>query len=312
MSSLKTVATQFREGRIARDDFWSTMRDRHRQLREYQDLIADTTVDSITIQGDALHVRTREGVSMVWDPDDMGTAPNVLVNYGSYESEESLYLLGAAAGAHVIFDIGANVGFYSLHWASRLAPGGTIHSFEPVPSTFSWLVRNIALNNLEDVIRANNIGLGETPTTASLFLPDFTGCGAASMKNLHPSEHSREVTIEIDTLDHYFSAAGLRRLDLLKADVEGAELSVLQGGRDTISEYRPLIFLELLRKWSQPFGYHPNDVIEMLREFGYRCYTFGDGGLVPFAFMSEETSQKNFFFAHPDVHGDWLRTNALA
>jgi FkbM family methyltransferase len=312
MTSLKAVAAQFSEGRLTRDDFWSTMREQHRRLREYQDLIAGTTVESITIQDDVLYVRTREGITMVWDPEDMGTAPNVLVNYGRYEAGESQHLLNAAAGAHVIFDIGANVGFYSLHWASRLAPGGTIHSFEPVPSTFAWLTRNIALNNLQHVICANNIGLGDAASTASLFLPDFTGCGAASMKNLHPTENSQEVKIQVDTLDHYFSTAGLQRLDLLKADVEGAEFSVLQGGRETISRYRPLIFLELLRKWSRPFGYHPNDVIQMLHGFGYRCYTFGDVGLVPFTVMSEETLQKNFFFAHPDAHGQWLLANNLA
>ena len=312
MSSLKDVASQFRGGQLTRDGFWAAMRERHRVLREYRELIADTSVDSITIQGDALYVRTREGISMMWDPEDMGTAPNVMVNYGTYESEESDYLLRAAVGATVIFDVGANVGFYSLHWASRLAPGGTIHSFEPVPSTFSWLARNIALNHLEEVIHANNFGLGDTPADVSLFVPDFTGCGAASMRDLHPEEHSQELKIHLDTLDHYFSAAGLQQLDLLKADVEGAELSVLRGARETISRYHPLIFLELLRKWSRPFGYHPNDVIEMLRGFGYRCYTFGETGLIPFGSMNEETPQKNFFFAHPDRHASWLRTHNLA
>jgi hypothetical protein len=51
---------------------------------------------------------------------------------------------------------------------------------------------------------------------------------------------------------------------LIKADVEGAELLVVQGGLQTIAKYRPLIFLELLRKRSKPFGYHPNDVIQLL------------------------------------------------
>lgn len=312
MKSLKAVVDEFQSGQINRDDFWSTMRQRHLQLREYQELIAGTPVESIAIHGDELLVRTREGVLIVWNPEDMGTAPNVLVNHGAYEATESACLLQAGSGAQVIFDIGANVGYYSLHWASRVAPGGTIHAFEPVPSTFTWLSRNIALNRLDNVIRANNFGLGDAPGSVSVFLPGFTGCGAASMKNLHPNESSQEIEVKLDTLDRYFSAAGLDRLDLVKVDVEGAELFVLQGGRKTIARYRPLIFLELLRKWSKPFGYHPNDVIQMLHAIGYQCYTFGESGLVPFSVMTEETDQKNFFFAHPAAHQEWLSTHDLA
>ena len=311
MKSLKTVIEEFQSGQIVREDFWHAMQERHLRLREYQDLIAGTNVDSIEIHGDELRLRTREGISMVWHPEDISTVPNALVNYGVYEPIESTYLLEAGCGSHVIFDVGANVGFYSLHWASRLAPGGTIHAFEPVPSTFAWLRRNVALNNLESIIQANHFGLAEEPKTLSIFLPKFSGSGAASIKDLHPEEGSVQVEVQVDTLDRHFSASGLKRLDLIKVDVEGAELFVLQGGRRTIEEHRPLIFLELLRKWSRPFGYHPNDVIQMLGKIGYRCYTFDEGRLVPFQEMTEETIQKNFFFAHPDVHRRWLSAHDL-
>ena len=131
------------------------------------------------------------------------------------------------------------------------------------------------------------------------------------MKNLHPEEASLEVEVRFGTLDEYFSANKLDRFDLLKADVEGSEILVLRGGRRTIEEFRPLIFLELLRKWSRPFGYHPNDAIRMLGNIGYRCFTFGKEGLIPFHEMNEETIEKNFFFAHPLVHRDWLSGQGL-
>src|SRR4029079_11012292 len=116
-----------------------------------------------------------------WQPEDLRTAPNVLVDYGVYEPEESPFLLAAGKGAGVIFDIGANAGYYSVHWASRLAPGGSIHAFEPVPSTYARLVRNVDLNKLEGVIRRNNFGLGDVAKTISIFLPEFSGSGAASI-----------------------------------------------------------------------------------------------------------------------------------
>jgi FkbM family methyltransferase len=311
VKSLRAVIEEFQGGQLIREDFWHAMQERHLRLREYQNLIAGTTVESIEILGDELRIKTREGISMVWHPEDLSTVPNALVNYGVYEPIESSLLLEAGNGSHVIFDVGANVGFYSLHWASRLAPGGTIHAFEPVPSTFAWLRRNVALNNLEGVIQANNFGLSTEPKSLSIFLPKFSGSGAASMKNLHPDEASVQVEAQVDTLDRHFSASGLNRLDLIKIDVEGAELFVLQGGWRTIEEHRPLIFLELLRKWSKPFGYHPNDVIQMLGKIGYCCFTFDEGRLIRFQEMTEETVQKNFFFALPEVHRNWLSVHDL-
>ena len=88
--------------------------------------------------------------------------------------------------------------------------------------------------------------------------------------------------------------------------MEGAELLVLQGGIASIERFKPLLFLELLRKWSKPFGYHPNDVISVLAEIGYRCYTFDAHTLVPVPRITDETVQTNFFFADPDRHADWI------
>jgi FkbM family methyltransferase len=311
MQTLKELAADYKAERISRESYWTAMQARHLQLRQYQDLIAGTDVGSIEIHPDELRIVTRECIAMAWQPEDLRTAPNVLVDYGVYEPEESPVLLASAAGAQVVFDIGANAGFYSLHWLSRLAQGGQVHAFEPVPSTYARLARNVELNSAADRIHINNFGMGDEPKKISIFLPEFSGSGAASIKNLHPEEKSIEVEVSIDTLDRYFAAAKLDRLDLVKVDVEGAELMVLQGGRQTLSRHQPLLFLELLRKWSKPFGYHPNDVIALLSEFGYDCCSFENGKLIRFHTVTDETRQTNFFFAHPQKHGAWLARHGL-
>jgi FkbM family methyltransferase len=249
---------------------------------------------------------------MVWNPEDLRTAPNVLVNTGLYEPVESAALMTAAAGAGVVFDIGANVGYYSLHWASRLSPGGKVHAFEPVPSTYEKLIRNIALNGLDDVVRPNAMGIGDEAKAVTIYLPDFSGSGAASLADLHPEETSVRIDAQIDTLDNYFQRSRLTRLDMAKVDVEGAELFVVKGGLKTISTHKPLLFMELLRKWSKPFGYHPNEVIALLAAMGYRCYSRFGEGLALFDQMSDDTVQTNFFFAHPDRHAEWLTANGLS
>jgi FkbM family methyltransferase len=308
MKTLQELIAEYSKGNITRREFWDRMQEVHLRLNEYRQLISGTNVAAIEIRPEALRVVTTEDISLIWKPEDIGNAPNALVNYGVYEAEESPYLLRAGEGAQVVFDIGANVGFYSLHWASRIAQGGQIHAFEPVPSTFAWLKRNVEINHLTEVVRTNNFGLSDEKKTLSIYLPAVSGCGAASIKNLHPEESSQVVEVDVRTLDDYVSEAGLSRIDLIKIDVEGAELFVIKGGFKTIAQTKPLIFMELLRKWSKPFGYHPNEVLALLGEIGYRCYTFEDNKVIPFDTMTEETVQTNFFFAHPDRHAEWLRS----
>lgn len=311
MKPIRDIRAALQAKAISREDFWRAMQEWHLALRQYQELAAAPELRQIEIDADELRVVTDRGVRMAWHPEDLRTAPNVLVNTGEYEPVESAALLRGAVGAQVIFDIGANVGFYALNWAQELAPGGSIHVFEPVPTTYERLVRNIALNGLEDHIRANNMGVGDEIAKLTIYLPEFSGSGAASIKDLHPDETSIQVEADVTTLDIYFANAGLDRLDMMKVDVEGAELMVLKGGMNTLGAHKPLLFLELLRKWSKPFGYHPNDVLNLLAGLGYRCYTHESDRLVRFDRMSDETVQTNFFFADPEKHGAWLAANGV-
>lgn len=310
MQSLSETVAAFRAGLMTREAFWRKMQTRHLGLREYQELLGGELL-GIVIGAEELRVVTREGRTMVWLPEDLRSPPSVLVNHGAYEPQESALLLEAGQGAEVVFDVGANAGFYSLHWVSRLRPGGIIHAFEPVPSTYATLLRNVALNGLEKTVRTHEFALGDETKTATFFVPDVSGSVAASLRNLHPEETSVEVTVRIETLDRFSTAESIARLDLMKIDVEGAELAVLKGGLQTIVKCKPLLFMELLRKWAAPFGYHPNDVIALLGGMGYRCCAVSAGGLKAFAEMTDETPETNFFFAHPERHGDWLAAHGL-
>ncbi|NJL07161.1 MAG: FkbM family methyltransferase [Methylacidiphilales bacterium] len=312
MNDLIDIVEKAKSGELSRDEYWRAMQAQYLCLRQYQSLIAGGDVASIDISADELRVVTREGIAMRWHPEDIRTAPNILLNHGAFEPGESKLLLTAAAGAKVVFDVGANAGYYSLHWCSRLHPEGRVHAFEPVPSTYSHLVHNVSLNRLDGIIRPVNIGLGDDIKTVSFFLPAFSGSVAASERKLHPDEQNIEVRAHIDTLDRYFEMNGLTQLDLMKIDVEGAELFVLRGGERTLARHKPLIFMELLRKWAKPFGYHPNDVISLLAGMGYCCFAVDEGKLTRFFEMTDLTEQTNFFFADPGKHGDWLMQNGLA
>lgn len=311
MRSIESIRDAFNRSEMNREEFWLAMQKSHLNLRDYQQLIAGSEVSEIRITAQELGVTTSDGVKLAWHPEDLRTAANVLVNTGEYEPLESAALARAAEDARVICDIGANIGYYSVTWARRLAAGGQVHSFEPVPTTYARLRRNIELNTLNDRITANNRGLGEVPGTLKMYIPKFSGSGAASLMNLHQDEDTMEVDVRIDTLDNYFATNGINSFDLAKIDVEGAELMAVRGGARSIQTYKPLLFLELLRKWSKPFGYHPNDLISLLASWGYECFTFQGKALTRFDRMTDETVQTNFFFAHPERHGSWLSAHGI-
>jgi hypothetical protein len=97
-------------------------------------------------------------------------------------------------------------------------------------------------------------------------------------------------------------------VDLIKCDVEGAELSVFKGGFKTLQQDRPVIYTEMLRKWSKKFGYHPNDIIELLADAGYLCFAFVGSRLQTIDVVTDDTMATNFFFFHQSKHKKRIRS----
>lgn len=303
MLSLSQLVSAYKSGELERNAFWLAAQEKHRLLYDYQEQLLGSDLATIEIASNLIKVTTHCGIAMIWDIEDIRAAPNTLVNHGKHEALEAPYLLGAAKNARVVFDVGANVGFYSLYFA-KLTVDGVVHAFEPVPSTYRSLIKNISLNNsdIQSRIVPNNFGFSERSGNHTFHVPKISGSGAASMVDLHPEEESNQVSCKLEVLDDYFNRSSLDRLDLIKIDVEGNELSVIRGGAETITKFKPVLFVELLRKWSRQFGYHPNEVISMLREIGYKCWTFTSNGMIPIEAIDEDTIQTNFMFVVPDKH----------
>lgn len=300
---LAALAAQHRSGTLARADFWRLMRDHHLALRGYQELLSGSAIAAIEIEATDIIVRLGSGVRYIWEPEDVRQAPSIIVNHGSYEPIETAAILACAAASEVVFDVGANIGWYAAQIGETARHrGGRVYAFEPVPRTFGLLERNLALNGLGTTVTAVNFGLSDRATEATVFVPAFSGLPAASQRRLHTGEANEEIVCRFQTLDGFHESCGAGRLDFLKCDVEGAELMVLQGGRDTIGRHLPAIFLEMLRKWSAAFGYHPNDIIALLAPLGYRCHALSEAGLAPTEAVTDETIETNFLFLVPGRH----------
>ena len=82
---------------------------------------------------------------------------------------------------------------------------------------------------------------------------------------------------------------------------------VFAGGARVFSELQPVVYTEMLRKHAARFDYHPNEIIEMFKGWGYNCYTSDGERLLPFEKMDESTQETNFFFLHEEKHRELLK-----
>jgi FkbM family methyltransferase len=181
----------------------------------------------------------------------------------------------------VVIDIGANVGYFTSLFSDLVGPGGEVHAFEPLPSTFELLSRNIRKFPAQKNVFLNCLALGERDEKSILFVPNEDHGQAALARHRDASWTShqiRAVNVEMIRLDRY--AERLPRIDFVKCDVEGAELLALRGAESTLRRCQPKIFLEIEERWTSSFGWTAADVVRFLQGIGYRhFYGLGRHGL---------------------------------
>jgi FkbM family methyltransferase len=138
------------------------------------------------------------------------------------------------APGDVVYDIGANVGSYTLPASVLVGSHGKVIAFEPLPDNLAYLTRHIALNHLD------NVHVIEAAVWSSTGELRFQG--TADRVTSHASDVG-EITVKAVAIDALVSAGEIPPPDCIKIDVEGAEADVLRGAMSTLSEHRPVILL---------------------------------------------------------------------
>lgn len=198
---------------------------------------------------------------------------------------EKIVFLRLVGRGETVMDVGANLGYYTRLFSRLVGPRGRVHAFEPVPTTFALLQAGIQDGGHGNVV-LNHCAVADEEKEVELYLPGDDHGQAALTRHTFGS-WTTEATVRTfpsraTTLDAYAATAGLESLSFVKCDVEGAELLVLRGARETIRRFRPLLFLEVNRHWTAGFAYEPTDVAGLLEELGYsRFFLVGDDGIVP-------------------------------
>lgn len=137
-----------------------------------------------------------------------------------------------------IIDIGANIGNHTLYWANE-NNAKKIYAFEPIPSTFKILKKNVKINNLQERVKLYNIGLSEETAKGHIVFFDSKNIGAT---RLEVSDNEAKNTIPLTALDSI--KFDDKKIDLIKIDVECMDYLVLTGAIKTIQKYKPIIMIE--------------------------------------------------------------------
>ncbi|HUG54427.1 MAG TPA: FkbM family methyltransferase [Vicinamibacteria bacterium] len=153
---------------------------------------------------------------------------------GTYEHTKHRLFAKSILPGSVVFDLGANVGLYTLTAAQRVGPAGRVLAFEPLPRNVQFLRRHLALKYV------TNVDVIEAAVSGSSGVASFQEADSPLSGRLGTtgSIHVRTVTIDEMVFDH-----GLPAPDVVKIDIEGGETAALEGSRRVLALNHPLVFL---------------------------------------------------------------------
>ncbi len=169
-------------------------------------------------------------------------AQRMIYFFGNYDERHELAMLRRLLSPGDIFwDIGANIGFYTLTASFLVGQGGRVLSFEPGAESWRALLDNLEINRVGNV-RPFKMAVSESEGWVTLYSrPDLADGGASLLAR--PGAACREELCPATTLDRLYRDQGLQAPTFLKIDVEGAEERVLKGGREVLSAGEPPLLL---------------------------------------------------------------------
>lgn len=210
-----------------------------------------------------------------------GDRIRLIYAYGSryektgYESAVHAALDTALQKGSVMFDVGAHIGILTIAAAQRVGPSGKVFAFEAAPATAAVLRRHVDMNNVADRVIVVDGVVTDREGTSSFFVYQDSMAASISEEGLALSpEHFASQPDAIEVPAHTLDAIAAReevRPDLVKVDVEGAELLVLRGMPSLLPDPRVAIICEVHPDHLATFGNNVSDFEQFVASFGRVC-----------------------------------------
>ncbi|MAI29152.1 MAG: hypothetical protein CMP38_02970 [Rickettsiales bacterium] len=218
--------------------------------------------------------------------------------YGEFSEIELSLMSKFIMEGDVVFDIGANIGAFTVPLAKKVGKFGEVYAFEPQKLIYDILQDNVNKNNLNNT-RVFNVGVGEKEEELELNDIDYSKVGnfggvsfkyesSSFTKNIKDKKYKVKVT----NLDKLME---IKKCNFIKMDVELMELDILKGGRNFLKKFRPIL-------WIENHESYPNKINKFLLENNYDAYWA----------YSRVFNKSNFFINENNYFDEIATLNTLA
>ncbi len=193
---------------------------------------------------------------------------------GTYELPLQKAFASYVQPGNVFYDIGANIGFFTVLAAQLVGRSGQVYAFEPVPENAERVRYNAKLNRFSNVTvfqKAVSANIGE----GNLLLAHHSG-GATLSHVGTPPDLRGAMKVDLVCIDNLVEQKKMKPPTVVKVDVEGAEIDVLKGMLKTIDQYKPIIFYEVDDGNKEAFQQKSDALETFIRQLGYKIVHLED------------------------------------
>jgi FkbM family methyltransferase len=215
-------------------------------------------------------------------------------DYWGHDLADLRFLWNNLKSGMVFLDIGAHHGIYSIVAAKRLGPNGTVVAFEPSLPEFHRLRLHVRMNRMR-LVRVESVAIGAATSARKFFQVVDGDSTRGGLQPPASHDHVTETSVETVRLDEYVSQFPLDRIDIVKLDVEGGELEVLQGASNVLTKLRPTFICEVLDAAAQAWGYEAREIILKFQSYDFDWFEFRpDGSIVRHEIMDQYPDVRNY------------------
>ena len=195
-------------------------------------------------------------------------------HYGTYEKLEAKIMEEKIKVGNITVDVGANIGLHTLNMARIVGNTGRVFAFEPDPSNFEILEKNVKINNYQNIILEQK-AVGDKHGRTTLYQSDNPG-----NHRLFPltKQAKGQIQVELTSLDKYFTDSNLaNKINFIKIDVEGFEFSVLKGMKNILKNNKKIkILFENMQINTIQAGFTPIKVLNYLTSYDFKLFCLDD------------------------------------
>ncbi|HKV53115.1 MAG TPA: FkbM family methyltransferase [Candidatus Binataceae bacterium] len=220
---------------------------------------------------------------------------------GEIDPNEFSFLAQVLKPGMMVIDGGANEGVYSVFCRSKVGAQGRVLAVEPSMRERMRIERNKSLNGFED-IEILPLALSEQVGSVVLQIAEDEHAGHNTLGHFAASwvHAKREEIVPSATLDGIAAAQGLRSVDLIKLDIEGAELRALRGAEELLRRDHPALLMEVMEETLATQGASASQLLDYVRQFGYSVFEFSPLTGHPVPLMTPELQLISVIALHPE------------